>query len=135
MSILGGCSGIPKSQNRLVYGYEAVWKEGIQRCSPSYPKTSLSQAKEGLAVTEIQFDRSGKARSVRLIQSPDVEIGRAAQACASLWTVPTTLDDELSREGKLYFYFLIRGGEGHVYLANNPDDRKTLLAMGSGFLK
>jgi hypothetical protein len=129
--LLSGCGGSSKSGRRLVYNFAAVWREGVHTCTPSYPVRSLSQGVSGLVVAEVTFGPDGKVKSAQLLQSPDVLIGEATISCASAWAVGVSADRQLERTAKLYFYYVLSGGEGHVYLGNNPDDRKVLsMAVG-----
>jgi hypothetical protein len=81
---------------------------------------------EGVAVAEVEFAQTGRAKAVRLLQSPDAATGQATEGCAAEWTVPSVDDEALVRKGKLYFYFLNTNSEGLVLAANDPADRELL---------
>jgi len=94
---------------------------------PEYPKWSLAEGHNGLALAVVDFDERGNAVRVSVLQAPDVAIARKVRACAASWEIsPSKSGERIVRRGKLYFYFVQSLGRGEVFLANNPNQRERL---------
>jgi TonB family protein len=117
-------------ERRFHYGYLPLWADAQQRCVAEYPKESLAQGRKGLAVIGLEIGRDGTPLNVSVLQAPDAAIGRSAQLCANNWRMkPAEPGGPDIRTGKLYFYFILSSGGGKVYLANDPADKKALVAL------
>lgn len=118
------------TQRKFTYGYLPFWVEAQQRCMAKYPKESLAEGHQGLAVVELQIGRDGVPVHVAVLQVPDAAIGQSVQRCASAWRMkPVEPNGPDIRAGKLYFYFVNSSDSGKVYLANDPADKKALVAL------
>lgn len=120
------CSKPPRPNRRLEFLYAALWRVATNKCKPTYPPSSLAGGVEGVAVAEVEFAQTGKAKTVHVLQSPDAATRQATGACAASWAVPPVDDEALIRRGKLYFYFLNANSGGLVLAANSPQDRELL---------
>jgi TonB family protein len=117
-------------ERRFHYGYLPLWADAQQHCVAEYPKESLAQGHQGLAVVGLEIGRDGTPLNVSVLQAPDAAIGRSAQLCANNWRMkPAEPGGPDIRTGKLYFYFVLSSGGDKVYLANDPADKKALVAL------
>lgn len=118
----------PSTERR--YGYLPLWTEAQQRCVAEYPSESLAQGHQGLAVAELEIGRDGTPLRVAVLQAPDDAIIRSVQLCAGNWRMkPVEAGGPDIRRGKLYFYFTVLSGKARVFLANDPADKKALIAL------
>ncbi|HEY6351600.1 MAG TPA: energy transducer TonB [Candidatus Angelobacter sp.] len=127
LASLASCHS-PSTEKR--YGYLPLWTEAQKRCVAQYPSESLVQGHQGLAVAELEIGRDGAPLRVSVLQAPDAAISRSAQLCAGNWRMkPVEAGGPDIRRGKLYFYFIVLSGKAKVFLANDPADKKSLIAL------
>jgi len=127
LALLVSCQSSPIEKR---YGYLPFWTEARQRCVAEYPSESLAHGHQGLAVAELEIGRDGTPLRVSILQAPDDAISRSVQLCADNWRMkPVEAGGPDIRRGKLYFYFTMLSGKARVFLANDPADKKALVAL------
>lgn len=86
---------------------------------PAYPEAALARHVQGVVVCNVRVGITGRTKSVEIVQAPDREIGEALRTALMGVTFGRMLTDPTSGkpaelQAKLFWYFVIEGGQGLV---------------------
>lgn len=94
-------------------GYPALDVFRLQATSvvlPTYPPSSIAKKHSGTAVAEVSVSPTGTVAEVRILETPDAEIGKSVSEAVARWSFrPLVTADNVSHpmKGRLIFYFKI----------------------------
>jgi TonB family protein len=117
---IASCLAFQTLAQNVARVHEAVLRKAATTVvMPLYPSSSRKRGTQGLAVVELTIDEQGKVLNVKVVESPDEDIGNAVTTAVRGWKfAPLSADGKpIQLNGKLSFYFTIKNGKGRV---SNP---------------
>jgi len=118
--VFNGIKDAPQTERVLRVEEDGIRKSASKSVMPDYPGEAVKEKKQGIAVTELQYNGKGDVTDVKVVESPAPSIASAVTDAVKQWKFkPTTVKGEpVSVRGKLTFYFVIDSeGKSRV---NNP---------------
>lgn len=90
-------------------GEDGMRKSAEKTVMPVYPKETVKQEQQGIAVIEAQYNGKGEVTDAVVLEAPSPSLGQAVVDAARQWKFkPSSLDGKpISVRGKLTFYFVI----------------------------
>lgn len=89
---------------------------------PEYPKASLAKKVSGVVVAAVVFNEKGTNEVIDIVQSPDVETGRAVREAVTQWTIRPSA---MRIAATLAFYFQPKGQSGAIL---TPAEMRALIS-------
>jgi len=139
--LLGCTSKETTKENSAVQKYPPVvlWREATMKCDAEYPASSRAGRHQGLAVVEMDIASDGSISRFSILQAPDVAITQAVSKCASSFRAAASHKGGAMRRSKLFFYFVLSGDKGDVFVVNDLAQKAKLVQLrrdlGVGWLK
>lgn len=98
-----------------------IRKRAVKVVMPVFPEASKNRGTTGVAVAEIEIDRTGTVSRVEVLEAPDSDIKSAVAGAVKQWRFkPATLSGTAVKVlGKLTFYYTADHGKSVV---RNPED-------------
>lgn len=118
------------SARRVKTSDKQVRELAIVSPQPEYPRVSLAKRVAGVVVAAVLFDEKGATKAVHIVQSPDVETGRAVREALMAWTIRPMMG--LAAEATLAFYFHIKDQIGSVL---TPAEMRAVINPGAKNVK